>query len=226
MTQYLFSLRMRAAVCGVFGILIAGLGASPALAAKKPPKVPISIDTTACATPAFSQAFLSYGDLNWYTLAPGQTVDSFDGTGWSLSGGAQIQNGGLVNGSVGKVLDLPAGSKAVSPTMCVNAAYTAARTMVRNVKGKDGVSFFISYQGTKTEIKPHKSGDVRGKDNDWTLSKPLKVDPDKNPGWQLVKFSFVAKDSSGESKSKSGESAESKTNETQISNFYVDPRMK
>jgi hypothetical protein len=221
MTQCLFSLRTRVfAISGAFAILTAGLAAAPALAAKKPPRVPTSIDTTACATPQFSQVFLPYGDNNWYTLAPGESVDSFDGTGWTLSGGAQIQTAGLSDGQNGSVLDLPSGSKAVSPTMCVNAAYAAARTMVRNVTGKDGVSFFVSYQGTKTATKPKKSGDVRGKSSDWTLSKPLKVDPDKAPGWQLVQFSFVAKGESSHSEAKD------EASETQISNFYVDPRMK
>jgi hypothetical protein len=43
------------------------------------------------------------------------------------------------------VLDLPSGSKAVSPTICVTTEFPTARTMVRNVVGAEGVFFYVSY---------------------------------------------------------------------------------
>ena len=48
------------------------------------------------------------------------------------------------------MLDLPSGSQAVSPTICVDNTYPTARTEVRNVIGAEGVQFYVSYAGTKT----------------------------------------------------------------------------
>ena len=64
---------------------------------------------------------LSFGDSNWYTLTPGESLDNFDGGGWTLTGGAQIQTTDLADGQTGSVLDLPSGSTAVSPTICVDS---------------------------------------------------------------------------------------------------------
>ena len=82
------------------------------------------VQTSACSEPsyAFSQPFSSVKDSNWYTLAPGQSVNSFDATGWTLSGGAKLVTTTLADGSTGTVLDLPAGATAVTPPMCVSAA--------------------------------------------------------------------------------------------------------
>ena len=54
------------------------------------------------------------------------------------------------------------------------------------------------------------SGIVRGGTN-WAASNSVNVLPDNRSGWQVVRFTFV------------GEGAGS---ESQIYNYYVDPRMK
>ena len=82
------------------------------------------VKTSACSQPSysFSQPFSTVKDANWYTLAPGENVDSFDGTGWTLSGGAKLVTTTLADGTTGTVPDLPTGATAVSPPMCVSAA--------------------------------------------------------------------------------------------------------
>jgi hypothetical protein len=47
------------------------------------------------------------------------------------------------------VLDLPAGSTAVSPAMCVQSDYPTARTMVRDVAEGQPVSLFATYPAVK-----------------------------------------------------------------------------
>jgi hypothetical protein len=102
-------------------------------------------DPSTCSAQPESQAFLTWGDDNWYTPVPGQGADGFDGTGWTLSGGAQIATTTLADGSTGQVLDLPSGSSAISPVACVTSDFPKARTMIRDVAGNDNVSYSVSY---------------------------------------------------------------------------------
>jgi hypothetical protein len=204
MTKDLFS-RRSLTLSGTLAVLLVGLAASPALANTS------SVDTSACAAPQLSQPFLSVKDTNWYTLTPGESVDSFDGSGWTLTGGANIKTVRLANGQTTSVLDLPSGSKAVSPTICVDSGFQTARTMVRNVVGAEGVFFYVSYAGTNTWNNPKNTGQVHGQHTDWTLSDPVTVQPSGIAGWQLVRFTFVPGGNSSD---------------FQVYDFYVDPRMR
>lgn len=203
MTQYLFSRRSLGLGAGL-AVVLAGLAVTPALADTT------STDTSACAAPYVSQPWLAAKDSNWYTLVPGETPGSLNGTGWTLSGGAQIINTQLPDGHTGSVLNLPSGSKAVSPTVCVNSNDPTARTMVRNVVGGEGVQFYVGYAGTNTWTNPRNTGQVHGQQNSWTVSDPINVQPDNLSGWQLVRFTFVP----GGQRS-----------DFQLYDFYVDPRM-
>jgi hypothetical protein len=69
---------------------------------------------------------------------------------------------------------------------------------------------YVSYAGTKWESKPRNAGPVRGSQSDWTVSNPVNLHPGDRPGWQLVQFTLVPR----------GE-----TSESQVYDFYVDPRM-
>ncbi|MDX6637712.1 MAG: hypothetical protein QOJ01_1223 [Solirubrobacterales bacterium] len=193
--------------------LTAGLAAAPAMAAPAPVNDgPAEIDRTSCIYPELSQVFSWANDLNWYSLAPGQTTtDGFTGDGWRLRNGAQVTTTTLDDGSTGQVLDLPSGSVAVSPTICVDSGFRTARTEVRNVTGGDGVHFRVAYEGTQTWTQPKETGRVHGDHGDWALSPSVNVQPSDSPGWQLVRFYLVGGGS---------------TSEFQIYNFYVDPRMK
>jgi hypothetical protein len=213
MTQFLFSLRARmVAACGIASCLVAAVSAAPAMAGPSSyDDGPAGIDRTACAYPQLAQSLSWARDSNWYFQAPGQSGDGFVGDGWKLQNGAQVVTTTLADGSSGQVLDLPSGSRAVSPTMCVDSGFRTARTMVRNVVGGEGVQFFVAYDGTNTWTQPKGTGQVHGDKSDWTLSAPVNLQPSSTPGWQLVRFSFIAG---------------GKTSDFQIYNLDVDPRMK
>jgi hypothetical protein len=169
------------------------------------------VDTSSCAPAPFSQAFASFGDLHWYTLAPGQAVDDFSGTGWTLSGGAATVNMTLNDGTAARVLDLPAGSSAVSPPMCVASNYPTGRAMIRDVRGAGGVHFAVSYEGTKSSSKPRNTGLVHTHSTSWTLSDRFGIKPSKASGWQIVRFHLSVPRHGGE---------------FALYNLYVDPFMR
>ena len=208
MTQGLFNRRLFG-MTGMLAVVVAGLVAGPA-AAKSTRTAQTSIDTSMCSDPLLSQPFVSLNDTNWYTLAPGQTADNFDGSGWTLSGGAQIITTQLADGQTGSVLDLPSGSTAVSPTVCVESDYPTARTMVQNGKGAN-IAFAVSYDGTPSWAKPQPAGSIKGSGTGWSLSDPFQVHPGNLPGWQLVRFTLAANGKAGDA---------------QLYDFYIDPRMK
>ena len=198
--------KMKKGLFSLAGLVIACCSMLPAAATA----ATSAVNTSACAAPTLTHPFLSVRDSNWYTLTPGQSIDNFDGSGWMLTGGASIETGGLADGRTGQFLDLPSGSRAISPTLCVDAGYQTARTEVRDVAGSEGVQFYVSYAGTNTWNTPQNTGQVHGKQTSWTLSDPVNVQPSNTPGWQLVRFTFVP----GGTRS-----------DFQIYNFYVDPRM-
>jgi hypothetical protein len=193
------------------GVVIAALGAAPAHAATT------SVNTSMCSTPVFSQPFAAWQDTNSYTLASGQTADNFNGAGWKLSGGAKIVTATLSDGRTGSVLDLPAGSKAVSPTICVASNYPDARMMVNNLSGSNGgnVGFAVSYAGTSSAITPQQTGTFKttgyqGVSGGWLLSAPSDMQPGSAPGWQPMQITLTASDPT--------------KSEFHIYNLYIDPR--
>jgi hypothetical protein len=201
MKQDLFS-RRKLGISGAFAVLLTGLAAGPALAD------PGQSGNAPCSPPPLSQPFTPVGDANSYMLAPGQTPDSFDATGWQLTGGAKIVTTQLADGQTGKVLDLPSGARAVSPTFCVQSNFPTARTMINDVTGNEGVQVYVS--NNRAGGNPVNTGEPNPTQTGWTPSDPFDVDPSSAPGQQHVQFTFAA----------SGTSSE-----YQIYDFYVDPRM-
>jgi hypothetical protein len=198
----------RALFCGRVLALVVVVAAIVSKSAKA---ATTTVDTSMCGNPLLTQPFLSYGDTNWYALVPGQSPDSFDGGGWTLTGGAKIVTVGLADGTTGSVLDLPSGSRAVSPTICVTSSYPTARMMVRDVAGSEGVFFYVSYEGTSTWNTPKNTGQVHGSGTAWTLSDSVNLQPYNVSGWQPVRFALVPGGT---------------TSSFEIYDFYVDPRMK
>jgi hypothetical protein len=167
--------------------------------------------TSSCSAPTLTQPFLSVNDTHWYTLMAGQTADHFDGTGWQLSHGAAVVTAKLADGSTGTVLDLPAGAQAVSPTICVASDYPLARTMVRNVRGRGGITFYMALNGTRKWTSPQSSGKRHGKQGAWSLTNRINLHPPHTSGWHLMRIKLVGRGTNAEE---------------QLYNFYVDPRMK
>jgi hypothetical protein len=189
------SITRRAAGLAVLFAAVAGGSAQAAAPVK----------TSACSQPtySFSQPFSSLKDSNWYTLAPGQSVNSFDGTGWTLSGGAKLVTTTLADGSVGTVLDLPAGATAVSPPMCVSSDYPDARVDVRQLSNGPGMKMSVAYTGGKSGGQS--TGAVVG-GSTWGVSHAIQLHAGNLYGWQQAQYTFVGD-----------------KGEAQLYNFYVDP---
>ena len=108
------------------------------------------------------------------------------------------------------MLDLPSGSQAVSPPMCVSSDYPTARTMVRDVAGAEGVQVYVAYAGHQDREPGPERGPGPRQQSAWTLSNPFNIHPGNLPGWQLVRFTLVPG---------------GKSSDFQVYDFYVDPRM-
>jgi hypothetical protein len=182
--------------CVAAGAVIA-LAAAPGIASAAP-----------CPNYPESQPFLAWGDTNEYTLLPGESVDNLSGDGWQLYRGANIATTALQDGQVGKVLDMPAGSVAVTPPMCVNASdYPMARSMVSDVSGTEGVAVYVSYEGVGPEDWPFASGMIKSSLPGWAPSKPIMLHAGRLRGQHTVRLTLV-----------------SYGGEYQLYNFYIDPR--
>lgn len=186
--------RALGAVVIAVGLLLA-IATAPALA-----------DTSTCSNPTLTQPFSSWGDNNWYTLVPGQIPGNFDGTGWTLAGGAKLVTANTPGGASATVLRLPMGSSATSPEMCVDPTYQTARMMVRGVFGQAKISADVSYQVPSGWSQPAPMGEV-GVPSTWQPSAVLSFNPPAS-GWQIARFTL---------------SAEGYNYGSEIYNFYLDP---
>jgi hypothetical protein len=189
-----------------FGLATAAvtLAAAPAQAAIT---IPGAAPRDTCAASPLSQSLAAFGDLRYYTLAPGG--DFALGSDWQLSGGATVGETRQADGTSGGVLDLPSKAQATSPVMCITSDYPIARLRVRNIRGSEGVFFYVSYLQNGQWTAPKNTGQFHGDHADWTLSNPMNVQPSNTAGWQQVRFTFVAGGN---------------TSRFQVDDFWVDPR--
>jgi hypothetical protein len=164
--------------------------------------------TSECAEAALSQHFLPYRDYNWYAQVPGQDDTGFTGEGWNLLDGAEVVSTTGAKGQPIQALELPSGSRAVSPVLCVTRDFPTGRMMVREVAGDQNIVFYVSYAGTKTWTSPKSTDKFHGSGSAWGLSDAINLQPSSVSGWQLVRFTLVA----------SG-----KNSRSQIYDFWVDP---
>lgn len=194
--------RRHAGVRGTLAVVIAALAASPSLASAATPTA------ASCTMPALSTPFLSFGVRSEYAYVPGEALNSFTGTGWTLAGGASIVTTTLYDGTTtGSVLDLPAGSQAVSPLMCVDNDFPSVRMIIRELSGHVGVTVEATLAGASTPIS---SGTIHGQTpGAWGLSGQFHTQLANQTGWQLVQFTLLPGGTPGES---------------QIYNLGVDPR--
>ena len=109
----------------------------PAFAGTTPLGTTQIMETTdsrkACHNPFIENPFTRFGDNLDYVLAPD---GNFDGTvtGWQVAGGAQI-----VETDKGRSLQLPKGSSAISPSMCLDLNFPTFRMYDKVVKPKTGL---------------------------------------------------------------------------------------
>jgi len=199
-------------------VVVAALGAAPvgAVVAASAQADTSAAGTSSCTDPALSQPFLPWGDSNWYALAPGEAPDDFAGTGWTLTGGAQIVTTALQDGRTGSVLNLPVGAKAVSPTICLTSAYPTAdddpecigqQRRQRRLLGVLRRDEHRERSAPDRDVQDHRQP---GRRRPWALSQPADLDPSPTAGWQLMRITLTANGP--------------KT--FQVYNLYNDPRMR
>lgn len=89
----------------------------------------------ACPYSGAEQVFKPWGDNSSYVLAPDGGFEA-GGAAWSLSGGAAVTEGNesffLNDAADSKSLSLPAGSSAISPSICMSIDTPHFRLLARN----------------------------------------------------------------------------------------------
>ncbi len=169
--------------------------------------------SASCEGQTFGQPFEAFGDENYYTLVPGSQFNGPE-EGWTLSGGAKIVSVTRPDGSSGGVLQLPKGSEAVSPPMCVTLLYPTARLWAAAVAETRGsVKTQVVYSSAKgvavartvAKLQPEAA---------WSPSEAFEVRPElggNKEGPRPVRFVFAAK---------------SDKEPFDLYDLYVDPRMR
>ena len=169
------------------------MGLAAATAAMAVAAAPALAEEPQCEAQPFSQPFSYVNDLNNYVLVPGESANAFGGEGWELSGGAQVTETTLADGSSGSVLELPGGSSAVSPTFCVTTAYPKARVVLLEPEGHapPHPNFGVSYEGTPSWTHPHNTGQLHVKKHgQWEPSASVDMHPEHVVGWQRVRITL------------------------------------
>jgi hypothetical protein len=178
-------------------LLLLAVSSTPALAA------------SSCEGQTFSRPFESLGDNNSYALVPGSQFDSVS-EGWQLSGGAHIAEATRPDGSSGGVLEMPAGSRAVSPPVCVTLQYPSARVSIRsNGAGPAVVLAGVAYASTGNAAMV---AGIHAQSEAWTVSNTFNVLAllgGRGEETREVRFVFAAVGGSGTS--------------SQLYGLYVDP---
>jgi hypothetical protein len=196
-------------------------GAPEAPSAPKAAPEALSAVQAVCPGQTFAQTFTSLGDSSYYTLVAGS---EFNGSaeGWELFGGAHVASTTRPDGSSGGALDLPSGSAAVSPPVCVTLQYPTARIWMQSVEGKSNVTVGVAYASARSTAKARAVGSLDGEEGSaghgesgtWQLSEPFEVDPQlggKAEEVREVRFIFYAG---------------GRGSDTQLYGLYVDPRMR
>ena len=167
-----------------------------------------------CEGQTFGQPFEAFGDYNYYTLVNGSQFESPE-EGWTLSGGARIAPTSRPDGSAGGVLQLPRGSQAVSPPLCVTLLYPTARVWLQAQSELRGVlQTQVLYSKAKGSAVAKTVAKLQT-ETSWSPSEPFEVRPElggEAEGPRPVRFVFTSRGS-----------RESTLN---VYELYVDPRMR
>jgi hypothetical protein len=115
----------------------------------------------ACSYPEGDQVFSGWGDPRSYVLAPDGDFAA-DGAGWTLTDGAAVASQSLA---------LPAGSSALSPSICISRDTPFLRSMARD-SGIPGAKLQVEI--VYEELDESRGRVVaRDKQEDWDPTQPL-----------------------------------------------------
>ncbi|HUA74161.1 MAG TPA: hypothetical protein VL988_05315 [Solirubrobacteraceae bacterium] len=185
-----------------------------------PASAKMNKELAVCPGQTFAQPFEALKDDNYYTLVEGSEFNGPE-EGWDLKNGAQIAEATRPDGSTGGVLDMPTGSIAISPPVCVTLQYPTARAYIENAEGQGGgVTVGVFYANAKP---------VSGLSLGVPLGLPVgQLTAKKNAGWELSN-QFNVKPQLGGSEEGTREVrfvfANLSRGDYHLSGLYVDPRM-
>ena len=117
-------------------INLLGLNVSLGSTSVSKPKIYDSPESArTCENPAIEQPFASFGDNRDYVLAADGAFEDATLPGWQLKGGPRVADGNepyfVRSAGDRRSLHLPAGSSAISPSMCVDLNYPTFRLFAR-----------------------------------------------------------------------------------------------
>ena len=212
MKQHLFR-------CIGLGVAALTLVGAPAAAAKTPASTDstptTSVDTSSCADPSLSQPFLSWGDTNWYALAPGEAADDFYGSGWTLTGGAQHRLDDARGRHHRRGPRSAAGVTGREPLhlpdrRLPDVAHDGPERLGLERWQRRLLGVVRRHQLRRRSRADRDVQDHREQGRRWRLdlSDPENLDPGSNPGWQLMQITLTANG----------------PKEFQVYNLYNDPK--
>lgn len=192
-----------------------------AAAADELPTFQETADTwTSCHEPKIENPFLFDGDSLDYVLSPSGSFEG-EATGWQYFDGAGVAAGndpfGLQEGADEQVLNLPPGSSAVSPLMCVDLDFPTFRFALQQLADdQEKLKVEVIYPDVDRP-KFRKVAMIRADHEDgWGLTDHLALEPERggvDPGGRRMAMRFTV----------SGDSAAPATG-YQLDDVYVDPR--
>jgi hypothetical protein len=138
--------------------IIAALVACATSAALAPAALagPIVDSAPDCKAQPLEQTFLPWADIAHYTPVPHGSFER-GARGWQLAGGARIAEGNEPFESVGdpgdhRLLELPTGSVATSPAICVGLGHPTMRFFLKGTDGLATVSVEVLFEDTSGEV--------------------------------------------------------------------------
>lgn len=173
---------------------------------------PLVADASDCDAQSLGQPFLPWADVASYTLDPGGSFES-GSPAWELSGGAKVVPGNesfnVTSAGDKKSLSLPAGSSAVSRSLCVGIEHPDIRFFARSDSPLNRVNVEVLYEDGLGNAQSAPIGALTA-GSDWGPTAPLPIVVNLLPllpgSHTAVAFRFTAASGS-----------------VQIDDVYVDP---
>lgn len=169
-----------------------------------------------CSAPLIQNPFSRFGDRRNYVMAPSGSFES-GAPGWQLSGTAkpvsEFDPADLGASDGAGVLALPAGTSAISPTMCVDFDYPTFRLMSKALS-KGEFKIEITYPDAPRpvweELKKYDGYQFTSAGSGWKLTDDIDMKIDlggQQAGFRRVAFRLTAL-----------------TGNWRVDDVYVDPR--
>ena len=150
-----------------------GAGAGKEKAAKKRPRREDVIRKVPCEERTFARVFEPWNDRRLYTLAPGGDFET-QAEGWTLEGATPAADSSpfVLGAALGaSSLELPVGSTALSPPVCVERGFPSFRLAARTVSAEQAV---VKVGVVYADGRVKKTGSLKPA-ADWAVTRKLSL---------------------------------------------------